>query len=95
MITRFKYKKCENHHKKHLIKCVKLTNKKLYYTEINITCAGLPSQCYDYVTFENFKEGFSCHGKLMFSHVKGGVNLVDTEFTIKEVKLKRQIEKFK
>lgn len=92
MITRFKYKKSN---RRYLIKNVKLQNKRYYYTEINITCAGLPSQCYDYVTFENFKEGFSCHGKLMFSHVKGGVKLVDTEFTIKEVKLKRQIEKFK
>ena len=27
---------------------------------IEITCAGMPKQCYDYVTWENFKTGFSC-----------------------------------
>ena len=62
--------------------------------EINITCCGMPKSCYDKVTFENFKTGFSCGGKLNFKHVKGGVILVDTEFTIKEEKTVKAIEKF-
>lgn len=62
--------------------------------EIHITCAGMPKTCYDYVTWENFKTGFSCGGKLTFSHIKGGVKLIDTEFTIKEEKMKKYIEKF-
>lgn len=32
---------------------------------------------------EDFKVGFSCGNKLTFKHVKGGVKLVETEFTIK------------
>ena len=28
--------------------------------DFHITCAGLPSNCYKYVTWENFKEGFTC-----------------------------------
>lgn len=63
--------------------------------EINITCAGLPNRCYDQVTWENFKEGLKVDGKLAFKHVKGGVNLVETEFTIKEdKKLIGAIKKF-
>ena len=33
-------------------------------------------------------------GKLTFKHVKGGVILVDTDFTIKEEKLIKNITKF-
>ena len=63
--------------------------------EIKITCAGLPSRCYKFVTWENFKTGFKCGGKLTYKHVKGGVILVETEFSIKEDNIKKQIEKFK
>lgn len=34
-----------------------------------------------------FRTGFTCGGKLTFKHVKGGVKLIETEFTIKEEKL--------
>ena len=54
--------------------------------EIKITCAGLPQRCYKFVTWENFKTGFKCGGKLTFKHIKGGVILIDTEFTIKPEK---------
>lgn len=63
--------------------------------EIKITCAGLPSRCYKYVTWENFKTGFKCGGKLTYKHVKGGVLLVETEFSIKDDSIKKQIAKFK
>ena len=63
--------------------------------EINITCAGLPQRCYDQVTWDNFKEGLKVDGKLTFTHVKGGVILKETEFTIKEdKKLISAIQKF-
>ena len=63
--------------------------------EIQITCAGLPQRCYDQVTWENFKEGLKVEGKLAFHHVRGGVILTETEFTIKEdKKLIKAIEKF-
>ena len=63
--------------------------------EIQITCSGMPKTCYNYVTWENFRTGFSCGGKLTFKHVKGGVILVDTDFTIKEEKTISNIVKFK
>lgn len=50
---------------------------------IKITCCGMPSRCYKYVTWDNFRENAVYPEKLRFSHVKGGVKLVDTEFTIK------------
>lgn len=63
--------------------------------EIKITCAGLPQCCYDQVTWDNFKEGRKVDGKLTFTHVKGGVILKETEFTIKEdKKLISAIQKF-
>ena len=63
--------------------------------EIKITCAGMPKSCYDYVEWEKFKEGFSCGGKLTFKHLRGGVKLVETEFTIKKDKeLKREFVRF-
>lgn len=51
--------------------------------EMHITCAGMPTRCYKNVTWENFKVGNSFEGKLQHTHVKGGIVLKDTEFTIK------------
>lgn len=58
--------------------------------KINTTVAGLPKKLGKYITLENFKRGFSIRAdekekehKLRFSHVKGGVLLIDTDFTIK------------
>ena len=59
---------------------------KLIDNKIHITCAGMPKSCYDFVTWENFKEGFTCGGKLIYKHVIGGVKLVETDFTIKSDK---------
>ena len=59
---------------------------KLIDNQIHITCAGMPKSCYDYVSWENFKQGFTCGGKLIYKHVIGGVKLVETDFTIKEDK---------
>lgn len=44
---------------------------------------------------KNLRLVFLVGGKLTFKHVKGGVILVDTEFTIKEEKFINNIEKFK
>lgn len=63
--------------------------------KIEITCAGMPQSCYNFVDWKKFKTGFSCAGKLTFKHVKGGVKLIETEFTIKEEKITKNIEKFK
>ena len=85
-------------HESHFTRA-KFIRQKTYLEEIEgaiqITCAGLPQRCYDQVTWENFKEGLKVDGKLAFHHVKGGVILIETEFTIKEdIKLIKAIKKF-
>lgn len=57
---------------------------------ISTTIAGLPKKMGKYINFNNFKKGFSILAsdkekihKLRFKNVKGGVVLVDTDFTIK------------
>lgn len=57
---------------------------------LNVTVAGLPKKLGKYVNFENFDSGFSVlasenekEHKLTYKHVKGGVLLEDTDFTIK------------
>lgn len=60
---------------------------KTYVEEINgqlhITCSGMPSRCYEHVTWENFIAGSSFAGKLQPMHVPGGIVLKDIDFTIK------------
>lgn len=69
--------------------------------KINTTIAGLPKKLGKYVNFDNFNEGFSILAtedkdhKLRFKHVKGGVLLVDTDFTIKKEKEKELVIKIK
>ncbi|MBQ9012854.1 MAG: hypothetical protein IJ094_04735 [Bacilli bacterium] len=86
-------------HESHFTKA-RFIRQKTYIEEINgkmnITCAGLPKRCYDQVEWNNFRVGLNVDGKLSFKHVKGGVNLVETQFTIKEdKKLKNSIKNFK
>jgi hypothetical protein len=53
------------------------------YLEWNVTCAGMPEQCKQFVTFENFHIGTTYGGKLQPCHVIGGIVLDDIDFTIK------------
>lgn len=75
----------------------RFVRQKTYIEMINdkmeITCSGMPKTCYKYVTWDNFRTGFTCGGKLMYKHVKGGVILEDSEFTIKEEKILNNIRK--
>ena len=61
---------------------------------LNVTVAGLPKRLAPLINFDNFNIGFTTENidnekiketgkKLTFKHVKGGVLLVDTDFTIK------------
>lgn len=52
-------------------------------SEIKITCAGMPKDCYPYVTIDNFEPGMSYPGKLKPTHVPGGIVLKDIDFTIR------------
>ena len=60
------------------------TNEKL-----NVTVAGLPKKLGNIINFDNFNIGFTTENmnivdkKLTYKHVKGGVLLVDTDFSIK------------
>lgn len=54
----------------------------------------MPKNCYNYVDWNNFKVGYTYKGNLEFKHVKGGVKLVETEYTIKDRKIKKEIEDF-
>ena len=59
--------------------------------DLNVTVAGMPKFLGKYVNFDNFEKGLSLLASdetldkhnLSFKHVKGGVLLVDTDFTIK------------
>ena len=51
--------------------------------EIHVTVSGMPKRLGYKVNFDNFNETFSTDGKLTYKHVKGGVILEDTTFTIK------------
>lgn len=57
--------------------------------KMNVTVAGLPKKLGNLITFDNFDIGFTTENintdnkKLTYKHVKGGVMLVDTEFSIK------------
>ena len=85
-------------HESHFTRA-KFIRQKTYLEEIDgkieITCAGLPQRCYDQVTWKNFKVGLRVEGKLMFTHVKGGVILTETDFTVKgDTKFVGSIKKF-
>lgn len=51
--------------------------------KLNVKCAGMPEEVKKQVTIKNFKVGSVFTGKLRPDHVTGGINLVDTEFTIR------------
>lgn len=52
-------------------------------TETKVTCAGMPDNVKEQVTYDNFKSGATFDGKLMPRRFKGGVVLTETTFTIK------------
>ena len=50
---------------------------------LKITVSGMPEECYDQVTFDNFKIGANYFGKKMPTIVPGGTVLIPGTFTIK------------
>ena len=51
---------------------------------LKITVAGMPEECYDQVTFDNFVIGANYYGKKTPKTVPGGTVLIEGTFTIKE-----------
>jgi hypothetical protein len=58
----------------------------LYCPRPHVTCAGMPEQVKKKVSWRTFKIGFSSNGKLIPDHIKGGIVLRDSEFSIKPAK---------
>lgn len=52
--------------------------------KLDVTVAGMPEECYEQVTFRNFKVGANYIGKLAPVIVPGGVVLENIDFTIQE-----------
>ena len=50
--------------------------------KIEVTCAGMPENVKEAVTYENFKSGSVFDGKLVPRHYPGGIVLEKTTFTI-------------
>lgn len=61
---------------------------KTYMETINgkthVTCAGMPENVKQFVTYENFKSGQIFSGKLVPKRYAGGIVLRETEFTLKD-----------
>jgi DNA polymerase elongation subunit (family B) len=61
---------------------------KSYIEEIDgvlkITCAGMPSSCHKYVTWDNFHTGNEFPGKLKITHTPGGIVLQESPHTLRE-----------
>ena len=53
---------------------------------LKITSAGMPSSCYQYVTWDNFKSGNSFEGKLKINHVNGGIVFTEQPHTLKKAR---------
>ena len=58
-------------------------NGKVYWHETKVTCAGMPDNVKEHVTYENFRPGAVFDGKLMPRRYPGGIILEETTFTIK------------
>lgn len=67
---------------------------KTYIEEVNgkleITCAGMPEDCYKFVNFNNFSFNAEYFGKNYVEHVKGGIYLKPGNHTIREKKPKKR-----
>lgn len=91
LIGKYKFKRKSNDKKIKDFKSKCYDNLKWkYVTKLKITCAGMPQRCYGFVNWDEFKTGFTCGGKLTFKHVKGGVILSETDFTIKPEKQRKE-----
>jgi hypothetical protein len=60
--------------------------------ELHVTCAGMPDSVKAKVTWDNFHVGFTSGGKLLPKHIKGGLVLVDSDFTLKGSKKEKELD---
>lgn len=55
----------------------------IHWVKNKVTCAGMPDNIKEVVTYENFHKGSTFDGKLMPKRFQGGIILMPTTFTIK------------
>lgn len=60
-----------------------IIDSRVYWQETKVTCAGMPDNVKEDVTYDNFSPGSTFEGKLMPRRYPGGVILEETTFTIK------------
>ena len=51
--------------------------------KFKVTCSGMPTRCYGYVNWDNFRIHSTFRGKLKPTRVEGGIILVEDVFTIR------------
>lgn len=61
--------------------------------KIKAHISGMSKTCYDHIEWNKFKTGYSVPGNLKKKRVKGGIILVESDFTIKDEQLKNNIAK--
>lgn len=59
--------------------------------KIKAHCSGMNKTCYSNIEWEKFKTGYSIPGNLKKKRVQGGIILVESDFTIKDDKVKSSI----
>ena len=74
---------CKAMNKGDSLETVRLEGDQVLWHETKVTCAGMPDNVKEKVTYDNFHPGATFDGKLMPRRVPGGIVLVGTTFTIK------------
>lgn len=74
---------CKAMNKADDISVVWLSGDEVIWHETKVTCAGMPDNVKETVTYELFESGRTFDGKLMPRRYKGGIVLQETTFTIK------------
>lgn len=73
----------QNQKNQNKIHDIKREKNGIHYTNTIVTCAGMPDNVKEQVTYDNFHSGSTFDGKLMPRRFKGGIVLMDSTFTIK------------
>ena len=74
---------CKAINKSDSLEVIRIEGDKVVWHETKVTCAGMPDNVKESVTYENFHSGSTFDGKLMPRRYKGGIVLMETTFTIK------------
>lgn len=74
---------CKAMEKADSLEVVWLMDNNVVWQETKVTCAGMPDNVKETVTYDLFHSGSTFDGKLMPRRFKGGIVLTETTFTIK------------